>query len=72
MFFVAVVTVNFSESVYTVGEEDGQTEVCAVLTGQTERNITATVSTQSDTASGKATYISLLHSFSAYSFVYPC
>ena len=44
-------TVNFSEPVYTVGEGDGQVEVCAVLTGQTARNITVTITTQSDTAS---------------------
>ena len=50
--FFAVVIVNFSESVNTVDEGDGQVEVCAVLTGQTARDITVTITTQSDTASG--------------------
>ena len=49
--------VNFSEPVYTVGEGDGQVEVCAVLTGQTARDITVTITTESDTASGKITNI---------------
>ena len=38
---------------YSVGEGDGQVEVCTVLTGQTDRNITAAITIQSDTASGK-------------------
>ena len=50
---IVVVTVNFSETVYTVGEGDGQAEVCAVLTGQTARSIAVIVSAQFDTASGK-------------------
>ena len=48
-----MVTVKFSESVYSVGEGGGQVEVCAILRGQTERDISVTVSTMSGIASGR-------------------
>ena len=48
-----MVTVKFSESVYSVGEVGGHVEVCVILRGQTERNISVTVSTMSGTASGR-------------------
>ena len=50
-----MVTVKFSESVYSVGEGGGQVEVCAILRGQIERDISVTVSTMSGTASGRHT-----------------
>ena len=53
-FSLSVVTVTISRQFHTVGEGDGQVEICAVLTGQTERNITTAIIIQSDTASGKA------------------
>ena len=49
---LSVVMIDFVQLSYVVEEGDGQVEVCAVLTGQTERNTTVTISAQSDTASG--------------------
>ena len=45
---------------YSVGEGDGQAEVCTVLTGQTARNITVTITVQSDAASGRVFIIRIL------------
>ena len=50
--FSAVLSVNFSEPVYTVSEGGGQVEVCAVLTGQTARNVIVTIVAETDTALG--------------------
>ena len=44
--------VDFAQLSYTIGEGDGEVEVCVILRGQTERDITVTVSTMSGTASG--------------------
>ena len=51
-FSLSVVTVTISQQFYTVGEGDGEVEVCVILRGQTERDVTVTVSTMSGTASG--------------------
>ena len=44
--------IEFLELFEAVGEGDGQIEVCVILRGQTERDITVTVNTMSGTASG--------------------
>ena len=48
-----VVIVAFLQLQYAVNEGDGQVEVCVILRGQTERDITVTVSTMSGIASGR-------------------
>ena len=48
-----MVTVAISQLSYTVSEGDGQVEVCVVFRGQTERDITVTVTTMSGTALGR-------------------
>ena len=54
-----MVEVDFSQLVQAVDEGDGQVEVCVILRGQTERDITVTVSTMSGTAtvSGKKYFV---------------
>ena len=47
-----MVTVEFLQLLQDVDEGDGQVEVCVILRGQTERDITVTVNTMSGTASG--------------------
>ena len=47
-----VVSLKFSQPSQSIGEGDGHVEVCVILRGQTERDITVTVSTMSGTASG--------------------
>ena len=47
-----VVSLKFSQPSQAIGEGDGHVEVCVILRGQTERDITVTVSTMSGTASG--------------------
>ena len=42
----------FSQPFHAFNEGDGQVEVCVILRGQTERDITVTVSSVSGSASG--------------------
>ena len=44
--------VGFPLELYTVGEEENFVMVCAVLTGQTEKNVLAMLSTISRNAAG--------------------
>ena len=47
-----MVSLKFSQPSQAIGEGNGHVEVCVILRGQTERDITVTVSTMSGTASG--------------------
>ena len=58
-FSLLVVTVTILQLFYTVSEGDGQVEVCVILRGQTERDITVTVTTMSGTASGRQETLSI-------------
>lgn len=49
----AVVMLEFELSNYTVDEENGFVEVCAVLIGQTERSVNASLQTADGTAVGE-------------------
>ena len=51
-FLLTVVNVTFSEQSYTIGEGDGQVEICLVVMGITLRNVTIAVTTATATASG--------------------
>ena len=48
-----MVVVEFLQLSLAVGEGDGEVEVCVIIRGQTERNISVTVSAMSGTASGR-------------------
>ena len=47
------VTVGLSQTLYSVGEENGSQTVCAILSGMTQRSVTVTLSTVQGTAQGE-------------------
>ena len=50
-----MVNIEFTQLVHSVDEGDGQVDVCVMLIGQTDRDLTVTVSTMPGTASGRQT-----------------
>ena len=63
------VTVGLSQTLYSVGEENGSQTVCAILSGMTQRSVTVTLSTVQGTAQGEwNTEIKVLSKFIHYIF----
>jgi len=50
MLFTAVVTVGLQQTSYSVTESEGIVDVCAILTGQTEREVFVSLFTEADSA----------------------
>ena len=66
-FLPAVVIVRFEQSSYDVIESTSQTEVCVVLTGQTERITSIVIETSDLTAKGDITHNYVIIMFCLFS-----
>jgi len=51
-FASAVINVGLQDTEHSINEQSGVVTVCAVLDGETERDLQVTLSTQSNTAVG--------------------
>ena len=55
--FITDVGVSVEDPSYTVDESDGTVEVCVVLTGTIERNVSVTISTSDGSTIGRPTFV---------------